>query len=133
MPKVSAEHRAARRDEILDAARACFLRNGFHASTMQDVFAESGLSAGAVYLYFAGKEEIVRAIALEAVTEIGSTLGPLVDAPGERCAHQDWPQRSKASSTRSCPTSSGSSNGTVSGVRCLQTWQYVRPPVHCSA
>lgn len=82
MPKVSAEHRAARREQILEAARSCFLRNGFHATTMQDVFAESGLSAGAVYLYFRGKEEIVRAIAGEAITEITAALQPLVDAPG---------------------------------------------------
>ena len=82
MPKVSDEHRAARRQQVLDAARQCFLRNGFHATTMQDVFAESGLSAGAVYLYFPGKEDIVRAIALEAITEIGAALTPLVDAPG---------------------------------------------------
>lgn len=82
MPKVSAEHRAARREQILDAARSCFLRNGFHATTMQDVFAESGLSAGAVYLYFRGKEEIVRAIAGEAITVIRDALLPLVEAPG---------------------------------------------------
>lgn len=82
MPKVTEEHRAARREQILDAARLCFLRNGFHATTMQDVFAEAGLSAGAVYLYFPGKEEIVRAIAFEAITEISAALEPLVDAPG---------------------------------------------------
>lgn len=82
MPKVSVEHRAARRQQILEAARTCFLRNGFHATSMQDVFAEAGLSAGAVYLYFRGKDEIVRAIALEAITEISAELQPLVDAPG---------------------------------------------------
>ncbi len=49
---------------------------------MQDVFAESGMSAGAVYLYFSGKEEIVRAIASEAITEITAALEPMVDAPG---------------------------------------------------
>lgn len=82
MPKVSAEHRAARRQQILDAARLCFLRNGFHATTMRDVFAEAGMSAGAVYLYFPGKEEIVRAIASQAITEISAALEPLVGVPG---------------------------------------------------
>jgi len=43
---------------------------------------ESGLSAGAVYLYFPSKEDIVHAIALEAITEIAKALQPLVDAPG---------------------------------------------------
>ncbi|WP_433183820.1 TetR/AcrR family transcriptional regulator [Actinoallomurus sp. CA-150999] len=65
MPKVSEAHLAQRRQQILDAARRCFIRKGFHQSSMQDVFKESGLSAGAVYRYFKSKEEIVRAIAVE--------------------------------------------------------------------
>lgn len=63
MPRVSQEHRDARRQQILDAARRCFIRNGFHATTMQDVFRESGLSAGAVYGYFKSKKELIAAIA----------------------------------------------------------------------
>lgn len=82
MPKVSDEHRAARRQQILEAARICFLRNGFHATTMQDIFAQSEMSAGAVYLYFAGKEEIVTVIAHEAITEVSAALLPLIEAPG---------------------------------------------------
>ncbi|WUH92019.1 TetR/AcrR family transcriptional regulator [Streptomyces sp. NBC_00433] len=63
MPKVSAEHREARRRQILDAAWVCFERNGFHKTSMPDVFAEAGLSAGAVYRYFPGKEALITAIA----------------------------------------------------------------------
>jgi AcrR family transcriptional regulator len=70
MPKVSQEYRAARREQILDAARRCFVRDGFHETSMQDLFAESGLSAGAVYGYFASKEEMVLAIALENMRDI---------------------------------------------------------------
>jgi len=65
MPKVSQEYRDARRAQILDAARRCFLRNGFHETSMQDLFAESGMSSGAVYRYFASKQDVVLAIALE--------------------------------------------------------------------
>ncbi|HEY0718123.1 MAG TPA: helix-turn-helix domain-containing protein, partial [Streptosporangiaceae bacterium] len=54
MPKVTQQYRDARRDQILSAARRCFLRDGFHVTSMQDLFAESGLSSGAVYRYFAG-------------------------------------------------------------------------------
>ncbi len=61
---------------------ACFLRNGFHATTLQDVFGQSEMSAGAVYLYFAGKEEIVTVIAHEAITEVSAALQPLIEAPG---------------------------------------------------
>lgn len=65
MPKVSEEHLEQRRRQILDAARRCFDRKGFHQTSMQDVFTESGLSAGAVYRYFRSKEDIVRAIGVE--------------------------------------------------------------------
>jgi AcrR family transcriptional regulator len=63
MPKVTSEQRGARRDHILDAAVRCFAREGFHRTTMPDIFRESGLSSGAVYGHFAGKEELIEAIA----------------------------------------------------------------------
>jgi AcrR family transcriptional regulator len=74
MPRVSQAHLDARRRQILDAARRCFVRNGFHATSMQDVLAEANLSAGAVYRYFRGKDEIIAAIAGEAVAEVAGVL-----------------------------------------------------------
>jgi AcrR family transcriptional regulator len=65
MPKVSAEHLANRRQEILDAAANCFARNGFHRTSMQDIVKESGLSAGLIYRYFAGKDDMIVAIVEE--------------------------------------------------------------------
>ncbi|GIH20861.1 TetR/AcrR family transcriptional regulator [Rugosimonospora africana] len=62
MPKVSDAHRQARRREILDAAAACFARQGFHRTSMQDIVRESGISAGLVYRYFAGKDDVIAAI-----------------------------------------------------------------------
>ena len=59
MPKVTDAHRAARRDQILQAAWKCFARKGFHGTSMSDVISEAGLSAGAVYLYFRSKDEII--------------------------------------------------------------------------
>jgi TetR/AcrR family transcriptional regulator, transcriptional repressor of aconitase len=73
MPKVSQQHRDARREQILAAARRCFLRDGFHATSMQDLFAEAGLSSGAVYSYFASKDDVIVAIAeenMQAVTDM---------------------------------------------------------------
>lgn len=52
-----------RRRKILDAAEACFVRNGFHRTTMNDVAAEAGMSAGNLYRYFASKEAIVTGLA----------------------------------------------------------------------
>lgn len=65
MPKVSQEHLDARRKQVLDAAVECFARDGFHATTIEDIGREAGLSHGAIYRYFGSKEDIVEAIAEE--------------------------------------------------------------------
>ena len=65
MPKVSDAHLAARRRQILDAAAACFARDGFHRTSMQDIVRESGISAGLVYRYFEGKDDMIAAIVTE--------------------------------------------------------------------
>jgi AcrR family transcriptional regulator len=62
MPRVTDEHRLARREQILDAAVATFAAQGFQATGMAEVIAASGLSAGAVYRYFASKDELIEAI-----------------------------------------------------------------------
>ncbi len=48
-----------RRFEILEAAARCFVRDGFHQASMRAICAEAGLSAGAVYNYFPGKDAII--------------------------------------------------------------------------
>ncbi len=83
MPRVSQQHRDARRDQILSAARRCFLRDGFHATSMQDLFAESGLSAGAVYRYFASKDDVILAIAEDNMHEVLALINQVATAdPG---------------------------------------------------
>ncbi|KKK87977.1 hypothetical protein LCGC14_2747850 [marine sediment metagenome] len=62
MPKVTEAHLQARRQQIMDAAWACFARKGYHQATMQDICHESDLSPGAIYRYFASKEAIRRAV-----------------------------------------------------------------------
>jgi AcrR family transcriptional regulator len=48
-----------RRSRILDAAERCFVRSGFHRTTMHDVAAEAGMSPGNLYRYFPSKDAIV--------------------------------------------------------------------------
>jgi AcrR family transcriptional regulator len=74
MPKVSDEHRTARREQILDAALQCAAREGFHKTTMAHVIAQSGLSAGAVYGYFSGKTALIQAMAGRVVGGFAGTL-----------------------------------------------------------
>ncbi len=61
MPKVSDEYKLIKRQQIIDAAYRCFARNGFHQSSMRDIYEEAQLSAGAVYHYFESKEQIIQA------------------------------------------------------------------------
>src|ERR1700754_4449643 len=70
MPRVTAAYRDARRAEILSAARECFLERGFRATSMQELFASSGMSAGSVYSYFASKDELIVAIAEDNMREV---------------------------------------------------------------
>jgi AcrR family transcriptional regulator len=94
MPKVTPEHMEARRRQILSAALRCFAREGFHRTTMQDIFREADLSPGAVYSYFTGKEELIAAIIGEMMGFIAGTAAlfsePLPEGrlrrPGEALA-----------------------------------------------
>lgn len=63
MPKVTEQHQESRRLQIIDAAMICFAQNGFHKTTMQDIIAQSNVSAGSIYTYFKSKTDIINAIA----------------------------------------------------------------------
>jgi AcrR family transcriptional regulator len=67
MPKVSAEYRDAKRAEIGRAAIACIRRQGFSRTTMADIIAESGASAGSIYSNFQSKADITRFVAAQLV------------------------------------------------------------------
>jgi AcrR family transcriptional regulator len=80
VPRVSEEHLAARRQQILEAARVCFVRNGFHATSMQEVIAEAGLSVGAIYRYFPSKTSLIIGIAEETAAQVSDRLARVVRA-----------------------------------------------------
>jgi AcrR family transcriptional regulator len=65
MPKISQAKRDARQQQILDAALACFSEQGFHQTGMADIVRRSGLSHGAVYLYFQSKDDLIEALAVD--------------------------------------------------------------------
>ncbi len=55
-PSVSKEER---REQIIQAAVACFARKGYHLTTMDDIVAESGLSKGSLYWHFKNKKDLL--------------------------------------------------------------------------
>jgi AcrR family transcriptional regulator len=80
MPKISDEKRAARRAQILEAAWACFQREGLHATTMDDIIRASGLSAGAVYSYYPSKSELILAAVTTSLSGFDALVRPLLQA-----------------------------------------------------
>jgi AcrR family transcriptional regulator len=54
--------KAVASEAMLDAAERCMVRNGYHATTMQQVAAEAGCAIGTFYLYFKSKEELFRGV-----------------------------------------------------------------------
>lgn len=56
------ERAQAQRENILDAAQACFIRFGFHAAGMAKIAETAGISPGLIYRYFDSKEAIILAI-----------------------------------------------------------------------
>lgn len=53
---------AQRRAQIIEAARACVLAQGFHAAPIAAIARAAGMSVGQLYRYFDGKDAIVRTI-----------------------------------------------------------------------
>ncbi|MCW2685951.1 MAG: putative transcriptional regulator [Mycobacterium sp.] len=70
MPRLSEKTRAQRRQHILTSAWMCFSRDGFHATSMDQVIAATGMSSSAVYRYFRSKEEIIHATVDEGVARV---------------------------------------------------------------
>ena len=82
MPKVSDEHRAEKRQQIIAATLRCVERDGFHKTTMAAVVKESGLSAGSVYTYFRGKSDIIHSIAESGLTGVTDAINALMPPAG---------------------------------------------------
>jgi AcrR family transcriptional regulator len=56
------EARAARREEILAAARTVFAARGFSGTTIADIAEEAGIALGTIYNYFASKDAVFSAL-----------------------------------------------------------------------
>jgi AcrR family transcriptional regulator len=67
----------ARPEELVEAALALFAEQGFAATRMRDVARRAGVSKGTVYLYFQGKEDLLRAAvrgSIVPILDIGDDL-----------------------------------------------------------
>ena len=61
---------AARRKRVLDAAETCFLRQGFHGTSMAAISRAAGMSVGHIYNYFNSKEAVIAAMCEREMTRL---------------------------------------------------------------
>ncbi|GGH09298.1 hypothetical protein GCM10007036_05270 [Alsobacter metallidurans] len=113
---------AERHSRILDAAERCFVRSGFHRTTMQDVAAEAQMSAGNLYRYFPSKDAIVAGLSErdrnELAADFTAPAGPVdffgflealgrkhfVEAPREKAVMllEIWAESTRNPAVRDC-------------------------------
>jgi AcrR family transcriptional regulator len=81
VPRLSAAQEQHVRDRIIRAAVEVFSEKGYHRATIADVVGRSGLSVGAIYTHFTGKEELFLQscdlISRQGLDELGIRLAPL--------------------------------------------------------
>jgi AcrR family transcriptional regulator len=70
MTRVTPEHTGARLRSIEQAAFNVFARKGSEKATMADIAREAGLSAGALYLYYPSKADLLRAVCVDKSTDV---------------------------------------------------------------
>jgi AcrR family transcriptional regulator len=74
MPPRAGYHEAARRAQVLRAARACIVAGGYERVTVRDVAAAAGVSTGTVVHYFGDKDSVLEAALLDEVQSTGLAL-----------------------------------------------------------
>ena len=65
-----------RREDILNAAREEFVRNGFSDARKEDIASRAGISKASVYLQFASKEEVFRDLVRSLIAEALPQIAP---------------------------------------------------------
>jgi AcrR family transcriptional regulator len=81
-PATSRKAQAAQTELALkEAARRVFARSGYHNAKITDITAEAGRSAGSFYKHFNGKDDVLRALLSDWLTQAGDELE--ADAAGD--------------------------------------------------
>ena len=72
-------------DELLQAARTCFLRSGYEKATMREIAREAGTSASRLYLSYESKQVLYLAVLAEASNRLVTQhLAPVLAEPDLR-------------------------------------------------
>ncbi len=63
------------RAKLLDAARTLFGTQGYNDTSLDDIVATAGVTKGALYHHFSGKEDLFRALFEQIKREVSETVG----------------------------------------------------------
>ena len=77
MPRLAAETRVARRQQLIDAAWRSVADRGFQSLTVDEVCVEAGVSKGAFYLYFESKQDLLLGLLEDEAAEIDAFMADL--------------------------------------------------------
>jgi AcrR family transcriptional regulator len=77
VPKISAQARSARRQDLLTATWRLLARSGWRDLTVDDICAEAGASKGAFYGYFDRKHDLLLALLDDEATTVENLLTDL--------------------------------------------------------
>lgn len=79
MRKADPELHERRRRQIIEAARARFIANGFHQTGVQDIAATADISLGLLYRYFKNKDALILEVARRDVDAIVDAINAMPD------------------------------------------------------
>jgi len=74
MPRLTEARQQSRREQIVQAPLRCFARRGLADTSMADIIAEAGLSAGSIYSHFSSKSELLRFVVSDVLESRFTTL-----------------------------------------------------------
>ncbi len=89
----------SRREELVDAAMKVFYSRGFHASSLDDILSESGVSRMTLYNHFKSKDELIIAAMRRRDEIFRNKLMKFVESKGKQPIdrivavfdfHEDW-------------------------------------------
>ena len=81
---------------VLDAASELFARQGIRATTLDQVGALSGTGRGQLYLWFAGKPDLVQDVVAQQVERVLASQQPLLDTMSSAADVRAWCDRAVA-------------------------------------
>ena len=76
-----------KRSLVLAAARSAFIELGLEGASLREIAKRAGYTPGAIYSYFASKEEVYGALLGESLERLNACVATAVAAPAKPSAH----------------------------------------------